>query len=59
MLGFILTDAEIPVKELNSVLQKATDASFNRVTIDGDMSTNDTVFLLANGASGVSLKDSV
>jgi glutamate N-acetyltransferase / amino-acid N-acetyltransferase len=56
MLGFILTDAEIPVKKLNSVLQKATDVSFNRVTVDGDMSTNDTVFLLANGASGAALK---
>jgi glutamate N-acetyltransferase/amino-acid N-acetyltransferase len=56
MLGFVLTDAAITAKEIKPILQKATDASFNRVTVDGDMSTNDSVFLLANGASGATLK---
>ena len=56
MLGFILTDAAIAKKELEGFLQTSTDASFNRVTVDGDMSTNDTIFLLANGAAGVGPK---
>lgn len=56
MLGFILTDAAVPLKDLKTMLQAATDASFNRVTVDGDMSTNDSVFILANGASGAVVK---
>ena len=53
MLAFLTTDANIPdAKLLRSALKKAADKSFNRVTVDGDQSTNDSLFLLANGASG-------
>jgi len=55
MLGFVLTDASVPQRILESVLSEATNQSFNRVTVDGDMSTNDSIFLLANGASGISI----
>jgi glutamate N-acetyltransferase/amino-acid N-acetyltransferase len=57
MLGFILTDVKAGTKELGTALSDATEESFNCVTVDGDMSTNDSVFLLANGASGASLKN--
>jgi glutamate N-acetyltransferase / amino-acid N-acetyltransferase len=53
MLAFICTDAGIDSKNLQEILGSAVDASFNRITIDGDTSTNDTVLLLANGSSGV------
>ena len=49
MLGFITTDAAIPSKQLKKALQRAVAQSFNRITVDGDMSTNDTVLILANG----------
>jgi len=49
MLCVITTDALIPKATLASCLRKAVGRSFNRITIDGDMSTNDTVILLANG----------
>lgn len=49
MLGFILTDAVISKKLLQSVLKDAVDETFNTITVDGDTSTNDTVILLANG----------
>ncbi len=52
MLAFILTDASVEHETLQKLLSMAVDASFNRITVDGDTSTNDTVFLLANGASG-------
>ncbi len=52
MLGFILTDAAIDPKSLQKALKSAVDASFNRVTVDGDTSTNDMVLLLANGKKG-------
>jgi glutamate N-acetyltransferase/amino-acid N-acetyltransferase len=55
MLAFILTDAASNAATLNPILELAVEQSFNRVTVDGDTSTNDTAFLLANGASGVSL----
>jgi len=48
MFGFILTDASVEKSALNSVLKDAVENSFNRVTVDGDTSTNDTVLLLAN-----------
>ena len=53
MLAFLTTDAAIPPASLQRMLQVANAASFNRITVDGDMSTNDTVLLLANGASGI------
>jgi len=52
MLSFITTDAVIDKKLLQQALSDAVEQSFNRITIDGDMSTNDTVLMLANGASG-------
>ena len=57
MLSMIVTDAEIPVPVLQSSLKKAADLSFNRITVDGDTSTSDTVLLLANGASGKTIRD--
>ena len=53
MLSFIATDAAIEQPALQSALKKTVDSSFNRITIDGDQSTNDTVLALANGASGI------
>lgn len=52
MLCFILTDLNITRPALDASLRKAVDASFNRITIDGDMSTNDTVLAMANGRAG-------
>jgi glutamate N-acetyltransferase / amino-acid N-acetyltransferase len=53
MLCFLTSDAAVHPKVLQSALNEAVAASFNRITVDGDMSTNDTVLLLANGlASG-------
>ncbi len=56
MLCFVTTDANIDNKHLQSSLRKAVGVSFNTITVDGDTSTNDSVFILANGASGVRLK---
>lgn len=53
MLCVITTDAAVPAASLRKALRAAVEQSFNRITIDGDMSTNDTVIVLANGASGV------
>ena len=52
MLGFITTDAAVDAKVLQAALNEAVAHSFNRITVDGDMSTNDTVLLLANGLAG-------
>lgn len=49
MLAFITTDADVPAGTLRSCLVSAVARSFNRITVDGDSSTNDTVLLLANG----------
>jgi glutamate N-acetyltransferase/amino-acid N-acetyltransferase len=49
MLCFITTDAAIDAKVLQAALNEAVANSFNRITVDGDMSTNDTVLVLANG----------
>ncbi|NOZ55398.1 MAG: bifunctional glutamate N-acetyltransferase/amino-acid acetyltransferase ArgJ, partial [Calditrichaeota bacterium] len=53
MLAFLTTDAQVPARELHDALVEAVDVSLNALTVDGDMSTNDTVFLFANAASGV------
>ena len=53
MLCFITTDANIPSGALRKAVLECVEDSFNRITIDGDMSTNDTVLVLANGASGM------
>jgi glutamate N-acetyltransferase/amino-acid N-acetyltransferase len=52
MLSFITTDAAIKPAPLRAALQEAVAKSFNRITVDGDMSTNDTVLVLANGLAG-------
>jgi glutamate N-acetyltransferase/amino-acid N-acetyltransferase len=52
MLVYIFTDAAISPGDLNTMLGAAVDLSFNRISIDGDTSTNDTILLLASGASG-------
>ena len=52
-LGFVMTDAAIPPATLGSMLTEAVARSYNRISVDGDTSTNDTMLLLANGASGI------
>jgi len=52
MLAFITSDAAVEPKELRRSLEVAVAQSFNRITVDGDMSTNDTVLMLANGLAG-------
>jgi glutamate N-acetyltransferase/amino-acid N-acetyltransferase len=52
-LGFVMTDAAIPPATLASMLTESIARSYNRISVDGDTSTNDTMLLLANGASGI------
>ncbi len=52
-LGFVMTDAQVDAEELGEILRLATDRSYNSLSVDGDMSTNDMVILLASGASQV------
>ena len=49
MLSFLVTDAHVKAPVLRQMLSQAAEGSYNRITVDGDMSTNDTVLLLANG----------
>jgi len=56
MLVYLFTDVEASSRELQGLLRAACDDSFNCISVDGDTSTNDTVLLLASGASGVSLR---
>jgi glutamate N-acetyltransferase/amino-acid N-acetyltransferase len=58
MLAFITTDAEIAPPLLQEILSESVSRSFNRITVDGDTSTNDSVLLLANGSSGIRIDDS-
>ena len=51
MLCFIITDADIPKADMDELLIHATESSFNRISVDGDTSTNDTVMLLSNKQS--------
>ncbi len=51
MLCFVLTDARITAAALTSILKASVDVSFNRITVDGDTSTNDMVLILANGTA--------
>ncbi|HHD77728.1 MAG TPA: bifunctional glutamate N-acetyltransferase/amino-acid acetyltransferase ArgJ [Campylobacteraceae bacterium] len=52
MLCFIVTDADIPAAEMDLLLRESVDTSFNTISVDGDTSTNDSVFLLASRESG-------
>ncbi len=53
MLAFLATDIKIGSSTLQGILNSSVNASFNRISIDGDMSTNDTVLIFANGVSGL------
>jgi len=53
MLAFLTTDAEVEPAALARVLRRVTDETFNAITVDGECSTNDCVFLMASGKSGV------
>ena len=55
MLSFIMTDALIDQRYLNRVFRQSVDKSFHAITVDGCMSTNDTVIMLANGIAGNAL----
>lgn len=55
MLAFLVTDLQADAANLKSVLKDACDQSFNCISVDGDMSTNDSVLIMANGQSGVTL----
>jgi glutamate N-acetyltransferase/amino-acid N-acetyltransferase len=58
LLAVITTDVQMPSGELNRLLRRTVDRTFNCLTVDGDTSTNDTVFVLANGASNAAARDS-
>jgi glutamate N-acetyltransferase/amino-acid N-acetyltransferase len=55
MLVYVLTDAAVEPAVLDAYLRQAIEVSFNRISVDGDTSTNDTVLLLASGTSGVQI----
>ncbi len=57
MLAAITTDVQVPPGNLDRLLRRAVDPTFNCLTVDGDTSTNDAVMILANGASGTVLTD--
>ena len=57
MLAVLTTDAAVAPDVLDELLRTAVNRSFNRISIDGDTSTNDTILLLANGASGTAVAD--
>lgn len=57
MLAFLFTDAEVPVSLLRRLLNAVSPATFESISVDGDTSTNDTVLLLANGASGLRVEE--
>jgi glutamate N-acetyltransferase/amino-acid N-acetyltransferase len=57
MLGFVTTDAKVPPALLTRALREAVNDTFNAITVDGECSTNDSVMLLANGASGASVDE--
>jgi glutamate N-acetyltransferase/amino-acid N-acetyltransferase len=52
-LGFVMTDAAVAPMQIKAMLAEAVSRSYNRISVDGDTSTNDTLALIANGASGV------
>lgn len=58
MLAFITTNASVEPELLSAALRAHTEETFNRISIDGEMSTNDTVLLLASGDAGPHMSDS-
>lgn len=57
MLGYIITDVELTKEHAQALIKKTADVSFNMISVDGDSSTNDCCFVMANGASGVKLQN--
>jgi glutamate N-acetyltransferase/amino-acid N-acetyltransferase len=57
MLSLVMCDAVVPVDAWTAMFRRAVDSTFNRVSVDGDTSTNDSLYGLANGASGVSVQN--
>jgi glutamate N-acetyltransferase/amino-acid N-acetyltransferase len=57
MLCFITTDADVTPAVLNTIVKTVVNKTFNNLTVDGDTSTNDMVLVMANGASGVEVKN--
>jgi glutamate N-acetyltransferase/amino-acid N-acetyltransferase len=55
-LCFVMTDASLTPAQLQPILKRAVEASFHRISVDGDTSTNDCVLVMANGASGVTVQ---
>jgi len=55
MLSFLATDAALPAALLGQLARESADQSFNRITVDGDMSTNDSYVLIATGQSGLTI----
>jgi len=55
MLAFVTTDVQAGAARLARIVKRAADQTFNRITVDGDSSTNDTVLVIASGASGAAL----
>jgi glutamate N-acetyltransferase / amino-acid N-acetyltransferase len=58
MLGFVTTDAHVEPERLRRALREAVGESFNRISVDGDTSTNDMVLVMASGAAGVRIETS-
>lgn len=56
MLGYIITDAKLTTDHAAALIKKTADVSFNMISVDGDTSTNDCCFVMANGASGFGLE---
>jgi len=59
MLCFVMSDIQAEAVAMQEILHLAADRSFNRITIDGDMSTNDTILFMANGTSEASVKSAL
>ncbi len=57
MLGYILMDVQLTTSQAQKILSTSNEKSFNMISVDGETSTNDSAFLLANGASHVSIAD--
>ncbi|MCC2679159.1 MAG: argJ [Pseudobdellovibrio sp.] len=57
MLGYIITDVKLGKEHAAALIKKTADVSFNMISVDGDTSTNDCCFIMANGASGIALEN--
>lgn len=57
MLSFVITDAQVDHLDVDAIVRRVADRSFNCMTVDGDTSTNDMFLVLANGASGIQVSE--